>query len=297
MERHNRTLSTRFSAFVISVLFLIALGLSFGLLFPDYLFKQARNTTEKEPRVAYAFTPPQSENRVPNLPGQRSLYPYSVIAGGVVSAAELTKAIANDPVVAQHYSGFSAVGAHVVNLRQKSSFYVSYRIGEDVFWTKRVIILHKGELLLSDGRYSARARCGNRLSETPQLPVSQQEPMLDAFEKAQPEPPSLPYIANPPPTFFRPSPLLMPIENRFLPRVEPFVPYMPTVGWQPDVPVVSPPQNPLSPPVQPAPPTITAESGTATLLIVGGFGLWALRILIQRSATKKVASSTNCSPR
>jgi hypothetical protein len=39
-----------------------------------------------------------------------------------------------------------------------------------VYWTRRLITLHKGEKLLTDGVHFARARCGNRLVESPTEP-------------------------------------------------------------------------------------------------------------------------------
>jgi hypothetical protein len=47
---------------------------------------------------------------------------------------------------------------------------VSYRIGDKVYWTRRRITLHKGEKLLTDGVYFARAGGGNRLGERPTEP-------------------------------------------------------------------------------------------------------------------------------
>ena len=43
--------------------------------------------------------------------------------------------------------------------------YVSYRVQNQIYWTKNKLRIPKGELLLSDGHNYARARCGNRLSD------------------------------------------------------------------------------------------------------------------------------------
>ncbi len=48
--------------------------------------------------------------------------------------------------------------------------YVSYRIGNKVFWTKHKLALRKGEAMLSDGTNMARTRCGNRISVLPVRP-------------------------------------------------------------------------------------------------------------------------------
>jgi hypothetical protein len=110
------------------------------------------------------------------------LYPYSVIPGGAHSAHELQLAIAHDPVVASHYQGFDASEAHIVRLASDRIVFVSYRLDDRVFWTKRTVRLAQGELLISDGAHLARTRCGNRVSETPEAPTSESQPQMEALE-------------------------------------------------------------------------------------------------------------------
>jgi len=121
-----------------------------------------------------------------SLPDARPLYPYSVIAGGVRSAGELGSAVRNDAVVARHYADFDVAKAHVISLDRDRLAYVSYRMGEQVFWTSHALLLHKGETLITDGTHEARTRCGNRIADTAQAPLSAQQPALDAFEKFAP---------------------------------------------------------------------------------------------------------------
>lgn len=97
----------------------------------------------------------------------RSRYRYSVIPHGVFSAQELNAAITADPVVAAHYQTFDASRAALVPLDQTRLAYVSYRLGDRVFWTRHPVRLPAGELVLSDGREVVRARCGNRISAVP----------------------------------------------------------------------------------------------------------------------------------
>jgi hypothetical protein len=60
---------------------------------------------------------------------------------------------------------------------------MSYRVGDQIYWTKRRLILHEGEQILTDGDTTIRGRCGNRLSETPMVPTSGQEPLADVFDR------------------------------------------------------------------------------------------------------------------
>jgi hypothetical protein len=103
---------------------------------------------------------------------RRPVYPYSIIPGGVVSAAELRSAMAQDPIVAAHYAAFDLAKARVFRLQEARSMYVSYRRGDDVFWTSKKLRLAVGETLITDGQHISRTRCGNQVSDAPRMPVS-----------------------------------------------------------------------------------------------------------------------------
>jgi hypothetical protein len=104
------------------------------------------------------------------------VFPYSVIPGGARSRSELSEAARREPVVAAHYAGFSVADARVIRLPHDKLAYVSYRLGNRIYWTKTKVGLHQGEAVLSDGKHLARARCGNRISEVAMAPVSPHEP-------------------------------------------------------------------------------------------------------------------------
>jgi hypothetical protein len=135
-----------------------------------------------------------------SFPTERILYPYSVVPGGVENAQELKTAIHNDSVVSVHYADFNIANARVISLDRDRDVYVSYRMGGQMFWTKRPLLLHKGESLITDGFHEARTRCGNRISETPQAPVSFHQPApetLDWLPNAELSPtPFSPPLAN-----------------------------------------------------------------------------------------------------
>lgn len=76
---------------------------------------------------------------------QRTVYPYSVVPGGVISGAELQEAADHDPVVSQHYAGFDYNRARVVEVSEPKLVYLSYRRGDKIFWTHKQASLHKGE--------------------------------------------------------------------------------------------------------------------------------------------------------
>jgi len=203
----------------------------------------------------------------------RPIYPYSVIPGGVKSGAELKTVMLRDPVAADHYADFNVAKARLVRLDQDQLAYVSYRMGDRIFWTSRKVKLPKGETVISDGEHEARTRCGNRISETPAQPVSPNEPTPQVFQPSQPPlpvsillPPTIDFPPAPPPVL-PPGPPLAP------PPTPPggviFPPYFPPTGGG-----GSPP--PSTPPIVP-PPVSVPEPASFALLLVGLTTLIAIR--------------------
>jgi hypothetical protein len=114
----------------------------------------------------------------------RTVYPYSVVPGGVEDVNELKWVAEHDPIVGAHYAGFNYARAQVVRLTLARTVYVSYRIGNHIYWTRRRIKLHKGEKLITDGKMTARTRCANRVEETPQQQeAATTEPAPEKFDQ------------------------------------------------------------------------------------------------------------------
>jgi hypothetical protein len=113
----------------------------------------------------------------------RTIYKYSVVPGGVRDVKELKWAADHDPVVRAHYAGFDYDHAHVVKLVLARTAYVSYRIGNKVYWTRHRVSLKKGETVITDGKITARSRCANRVEDMPQQLTSEAEPPAVAFDE------------------------------------------------------------------------------------------------------------------
>lgn len=111
-------------------------------------------------------TPPAAE------PRNKVVYPYSVVPGGVASGAELQARAAKDGVVAEHFRNFAFQNARTVRLEADREAYVSYRKGNDIYWTRKRVRLRKGELLITDGTTTIRSRCGNQVCDVPRAPVA-----------------------------------------------------------------------------------------------------------------------------
>lgn len=129
----------------------------------------AARKTEQSFQISHVAALPKPPD--PGL-SPRKIYPLSVIPGGAYSGEELARARRLDRVVEAHYSDFETGATTVRSLPQDTYFYVSYRKANRVFWTANRRRVPKGESVLCDGSHMARARCGNRLSEAPQLPIA-----------------------------------------------------------------------------------------------------------------------------
>ena len=106
------------------------------------------------------------------LPENQMVYPWSVVPGGLDSPKAMGKAMAADPVVGAHYAGLQPGSFQPERLAEKKQGYVSYRIRDKIYWTRRMVTLAAGEQVLTDGKTLARGRCGNLFSETPREPVA-----------------------------------------------------------------------------------------------------------------------------
>jgi len=235
-RRHRRNRQFRR---VLLVIFCAGLVLGFAFVAPSFL-SRFHDSVSPPARRAIEASPDRllrTEQESPRQMEGRPIYPYSVVPGGVRDARELKWAAEHDPVVAMHYAGFDYDHARVVRLVLARTAYVSYRIGNKVYWTRHRIKLHKGETVITDGKITARARCANRVEEVPEQPTSSSEPPAAKFEE-----PALPGTA----VAIPPSPFQSALMNR------PGVPGLgpaPPLGWYEPFPGGT--LIPLSPPPLP----------------------------------------------
>jgi hypothetical protein len=184
-SRHRRHRRTR-RALLITLCALTVLSVSSVLLqrLSPSLFRAGShiaeaNTSEQAAQKTLDLFQQEAAREMARHP----IYPYSVISGGVRSGHELKAAAGQDPVVALHYAGFDYAHARLVQLLTERSVYLSYRIGNRVYWTRHRVKLHKGETVLTDGKMTARTRCANRVEEAPQQESSNMEPPAARFDE------------------------------------------------------------------------------------------------------------------
>jgi PEP-CTERM motif-containing protein len=144
---------------------------------PDSFWRRANLHKDLAFAAALSVRPVRARAHIP------SVYPYSVIPGGVSNTADLRHVATSDYVVRRHYANFDFAHARLERAREAREVYLSYRIRNTVFWTRKRVRLYPGELLLTDGNITARARCGNQISETPKPEVSDEEPDEDVLDR------------------------------------------------------------------------------------------------------------------
>jgi hypothetical protein len=187
----NRRRELRAAAISVVAVFAVVAAFVSAVLFLEPL-QEARIaplTTAGETVIAHDL------DLEPRDASPRTVYPFSVIPGGVYSAEEFAEAVATDAAVGSHYGDVTPAAMHVETVDAPRAAYMSYRIGDRIYWTKRKLALHEGERVLSDGGVTIRARCGNRLSDEPLQPTSDAEPPVQAFEGD----PASPVVAAPAP--------------------------------------------------------------------------------------------------
>lgn len=227
----------------------------------------------------------------------RLYYPYSVIPGGVQNPSELRNAVAQDPVIAEHYSDFDVAKARITRLSADRAVFVSYRVGSAVFWTKNRLYLPAGELIVTDGEHLARTRCGNRISDIPIGPTLKAEPIPAALELPAAGAPLLATIESPAALELSPTPESAisvpgaPPTGIFIPPIFPIVPMgvlssppggpggsPPAGGSPPPGGGTPPPGGPPPPPPSGPPPPISAPEPSSFLLLAASLMcVWLLK--------------------
>ena len=195
------------------------------------------------------------------------IYPYSVVPGGIHSSEGLREAVARDHVVGLHYSHFNLARIRTARLKTAQSAYVSYRIGNKIYWTRRKLKLAKGEEVITDGVHYARTRCGNQISSTPKAPTSIQEPPPQRFESP------LETVAEPPVFPYEPIPPAFIQSGSSVPS-----------GFIPPIPIVILPPGGTNPPGPPPAPVVAVPEPSTWILL--SVGLLAMYVALRKKIAK-----------
>lgn len=114
---------------------------------------------------------------------RRLVYPYSVVPGGVATAEDVQRAARADTLTGTHYSPLKLDRLRAEPQHNDLFVHVSYRKEGGIYWTRRKVRIPAGETILTDGAESVRARCGNRISQTPMQPTRADEPSEEVMDR------------------------------------------------------------------------------------------------------------------
>lgn len=271
--RASRPTEFSFRSFLLLTV-MLCLGVGIGIRAFRHSAPDAQNTLSPRPYLAPAR---QSIKRVN--------YPYSVIPYGVQAPADLRRAMAGNAEIAAHFQAFDFRHAKFTVLQKDACAYVSFRKEGKISWTQKCIMLHRGELILTDGFYMIRALCGNQVSFTPQAPSAPVDVTLlgpaerPATEQAPPTEVLAENISQP--TAASEQAIGMPITP------PPALPPVTVAGGPPTFPVVIPPHSgsgccvtakphppgsshPPAPPTPPSPPVPVPDGGYAAMFLLAG---------------------------
>jgi hypothetical protein len=171
--RRRNTISLRLQKrMAVAVFAGLAAGVSVLALMPSGRMERVPADSQALPPLAKPQTLTAAETRAK----PRRIFPYSIVPGGVASKGDLLHMVKTDEVVKRHYAGFAVDKATAETVTKPRAVYVSYRKGDQVYWTANKVMLREGETVLSDGNNLIRGRCGNRISDKPRLPVEQKGP-------------------------------------------------------------------------------------------------------------------------
>ncbi|MGA9528400.1 MAG: hypothetical protein WBS24_09810 [Terriglobales bacterium] len=123
-------------------------------------------TTAVAPAIHFAAPPATAaKSHVKTRP----VYQYSLAPGGFHSVQEIRAAL-HDPLLAKAYETLDFNKLHARRLTKDTCAFVQSRKNGAIFWTKRCVQIHAGEIMWTDGSHSLLARCGNQIAYTPQEP-------------------------------------------------------------------------------------------------------------------------------
>jgi hypothetical protein len=97
----------------------------------------------------------------------QTIYPFSIVPGGIRSIDELRRAMASSPEIYEHFANFDF--DHARYGRVTGCYFVSF-LDHGIRWTKKCIWLND-EPMITDGKFTILLRCANRVSDKPQVPA------------------------------------------------------------------------------------------------------------------------------
>jgi PDZ domain len=112
----------------------------------------------------------------------------ALIPGGITSVEEFLQRVAEDPIL-NSFFGSCDVEATIQPLPDDILVFMAFRRDQEIKWTRRPLLVHKGEYVLTFCGKTVLARCGNLISWTPMQPSEDVPPsLLEAPVEERPNP-------------------------------------------------------------------------------------------------------------
>ena len=132
-----------------AIIILLTLAAGALLVLPQNVAFTMRTKTPKAPDVTKTFSKHDKDCH------------FAVVCGGVHSVAEFDAANLNDWRVGGEYSMINYALLHEDVLQKDMWVFMIYRVGNQFYYTKHKVLVHKGEKILTDYVYAILQRCGN----------------------------------------------------------------------------------------------------------------------------------------
>jgi hypothetical protein len=273
-----------------------------GLVGASALLKQSMERHPVKPRQTRGLASPAAKSRTSMVVTEekRKVYPYSLVAGGAKTVEEAKKAM-RDPAVKDQYAAIDLKNLKQVTLTADLSGYVSYRFGDQIYWTAKPLRLKAGETVYTDGEHIVRGRGLNCYAAHPMMPIRKNEPAEKTFDT----PVEVPMIAL---SFPRLPPEAMPTLPPPMEEMTPEVPALPSgpsspghggFGFFPIIPIIPPihrhhhpPETPVTP-VVPTPPETVVTPEPSYVWVMAGVSLVLVLVGFVRSRRRERIAPNN----
>jgi hypothetical protein len=167
---------------------------------------------------------------------------FALLRGGFTTSDEFFERVSQDPILHSFYGDCSDRNASMKVLPEDVRVFTAFRRGNQIKWSQRPLLVHKGEYVLTYCGKTVLARCGNLISMAAMQPSEDIPPGLLETPVDPVEPP-LTYASEPVESVMEPVAAAVPTEtrSRFFFFVPPF--YIPSGGGHSPAPpsIVPPP--------------------------------------------------------
>lgn len=121
-------------------------------------------------------------------------YNLAVIKDGLTSIEDFKRHVQDDAILYSRFANFDWASARIIQLPAMRVF-VSFRRGNQIFWTKGLRTVESGAWAITDGHTTVLMRCGNEISFVPERPNQDLSPgLIETPETDAPPAISLPSL-------------------------------------------------------------------------------------------------------